>query len=402
MLLHRDAAAGTEGTGKAAGMTEKIYYEDVRKTEFTATVLSCEKDEKTGRFRIILDRTAFFPEQGGQSCDHGTLDGQEVLYVGITDGTIYHELSDPLEPGKTVSGETDWEQRFDFMQQHTGEHMLSGLVHRTFGFDNVGFHLSERETTVDFNGVISAGDMKKIEEEVNRRIWSNLPVKVYFPTADELKTLEYRSKLDLEKDVRIVEIPDTDVCACCAPHVERTGEIGILKVVNMQNYKGGVRLNIVCGNRALKDFSAKQESTEKISAMLSAKQPEIAEAVRRLKEKEKEDSVRIAGLEARMLDLQVSAVPEEEKDVVLFTGEIDMSAARNAVNSLLKQHAGYCGIFSGSEEKGYRFVLGYREESMPDFLKKLREHGFKCGGSAGFLQGSVSETEERIRNILKN
>jgi len=383
-------------------MTEKIYYEDVRETEFTATVLECRKEEKSGLYSVVLDRTAFFPEEGGQSADQGILDGQEVQDVRIGEDTIFHLVKEEISVGRKVTGKVDWDRRFDFMQQHTGEHLLSGTVHRHFGFDNVGFHLSDRETTMDFNGSVSAETLRDMEREVNEAIWKDLPVKIFYPDSSELEKLDYRSKLELTHDVRIVEIPGVDVCACCAPHVDSTGQIGMLKITNVQSYKGGVRLNIVCGKRALADYSEKEDSVAGISKLLSAKQNEVGDAVKKLMDKEKEDLLREGKLQKEYLALQMSGLPDPAgtEDVILFTGETDGNALREAVNTLTGKFKGICAVFSGSEDAGYRFALGSREKDCGALSADLRKQGFKGGGSERFIQGSVQKTEKEIRKIL--
>ncbi len=234
--------------------------------------------DRSGRFRF------FFPEEGGQSADKGTLNGQEVLDVSIKQGILYHKVACEFPVSTRVTGHVDWNRRFDFMQQHSGEHMISGLLHSHFGLENVGFHLSDREVTLDMNGEVSLEQLRLIEQEANTYVWKNLPVNISWPTDEELASLNYRSKLALTENVRIVEIPGVDLCACCAPHVDTTGQIGLIKVVNVQSHRGGVRINILCGNRALADYTEKQDSVWAISSLLSAKQPEVAGAVARAKE----------------------------------------------------------------------------------------------------------------------
>ena len=260
---------------------EKIFYSDTHILNFEATVWECHTDEKNRGYWIVLDRTAFFPEEGGQPADTGTLNGFPVLDVQIKDDVIYHLIEHPLQIGTNTKGYIDWDRRFDFMQQHSGEHIISGLLKKHYGFTNVGFHLGLTEVTLDFDGVITMEQLREIEKEANRIVWKNLPVYATFPSKEELETLEYRSKIEIEGDVRIVEIPGVDVCACCAPHVDNTGEIGMIKIISVQNHRGGVRINILCGERAMNDYTAKQEATTAISILLSSKPELISEAVKR-------------------------------------------------------------------------------------------------------------------------
>ena len=240
---------------------KKLYYEDVHMTEFEATVTECIYDEKKKIYKVVLDRTAFFPEEGGQVADTGTLTFAcnnssafctlPLLDAHIKNDIIYHYVEQEIPVGTTVRGCVDWCRRFDFMQQHSGEHIISGLVNKYYGYDNVGFHLGLQEVTLDFNGVLTLEQLREMEEKANEAVWKNLPVIITYPSSEELLSMEYRSKLDLTENVRIVTIPGYDVCACCAPHVDTTGQIGIIKITNVQSHRGGVRVNILCGNRAL-------------------------------------------------------------------------------------------------------------------------------------------------------
>ena len=382
--------------------TEELYYKDVHRTEFTAEVLSCTADKKNGTFLAVLDRTAFFPEQGGQKSDRGTLGEAEVLDAHVKGGIITHVLDRPLEEGSTVTGKVDWARRFDFMQQHTGEHMLSGRVHARFGYDNVGFHLSETETTLDFSGPIDAEALKELELEVNRAIWADIPVKTGFPEEEVLKNLDYRSKLELTHDVRIVEIPGIDVCACCAPHCDTTAQVGIMKITDVMNYKGGVRLHIACGQRALSDYGRKQDAVDAVSVLLSAKREEIADAVKKHLEKENRTEGALAETGRKLLEAYAAALPspEESRHALLFVESADQNTMRRTMNGLAERYEGISGVFCGSDADGYRFVLGSRNIDCKTLAAELRKAGFKCGGSDIFLQGSTGCTAEAIRQEL--
>ena len=251
------------------GPTVKLFYEDAGIREFDAVVLSCVP-EKEGH-KAVLDRTAFFPEGGGQYGDIGWIDGILVADTKEKSGVIYHYLEKPLKPGTKVHGKLDWALRFERMQQHSAEHVVSGIVHRRFGYDNVGFHLGADYCTMDFNGPLSGKQLKEIEEEANRVVFAGLPVCVRYPEKEELEHMEYRSKIEIKGQVRIVEIPGVDACACCAPHVESTGQIGLIKLVDMSSYKGGERISLLSGIRALRDYQCKQEQAKRIGNMLCEK-----------------------------------------------------------------------------------------------------------------------------------
>ena len=379
--------------------TEKLYYADPFLTDFTATVLDCQPG-KNG-YLVTLDRTAFYPEGGGQPADHGVLDGAAVTDVHEKNGVILHNVDRAVEIGKTVTGAIDWGRRFDHMQQHSGEHMISGLLHSHFGLENVGFHLSDREVTLDMNGEVSLEQLRLIEQEANAYVWKNLPV-ISWPTAEELTSLNYRSKLALTENVRIVEIPGVDLCACCAPHVDTTGQIGLIKIVNVQSHRGGARINILCGNRALADYTEKQDSVWAISSLLSAKQPEVAGAVARAKEDARLQKERANALQAELLNVQMNALPspEEVHHVLLFVGELDAIALRNAVNTLTGKYSGYCGIFAGDDTNGYRFIVGSASKNCQELADRMRrELSAKGGGSAPMIQGNVAATADVLQTM---
>ncbi len=382
--------------------TRKIYYEDVHQTDFTAVVTECVPDKEQGYYLIVLDASAFFPEEGGQSADKGTLNDLEVLDVSIKQGILYHKLACELPAGTKVTGHVDWNRRFDFMQQHSGEHMISGLLHSHFGLENVGFHLSDREVTLDMNGEVSLEQLRLIEQEANAYVWKNLPVHIFYPSAEELADLNYRSKLALTENVRLVEIPGVDLCACCAPHVDTTGQIGLIKIVNVQSHRGGVRINILCGGRALADYTEKQDSVWAISSLLSAKQPEVADAVIRAKEDARLQKERANALQAELLKVQVNALPSPEtsENVLLFVGDLDAIALRNAVNTLTEKYAGYCGIFAGDDIKGYRFIVGSASKNCQELAALMRRDlSAKGGGSAPMIQGNVAATAKVLRTM---
>ena len=385
-------------------MTNKIYNENTHILDFTSTVLSCKMDEAAGNYDIILDSTAFFPEEGGQGSDKGTLNGIPVIHVSIDQSdTITHTLSQPLSESLTVTGHVDGVQRFDYMQQHTGEHILSGLVHKYFSYHNVGFHLSNDFTTLDFDGVLTQEEILKMEFLVNKAIYQNLPVNVSFPSKDVLEKLTYRSKIEIDGPVRIVEIPGIDLCACCAPHVEYTGQIGVLKVTSMESHRGGVRITILCGNRALANYSALQETVSSLSAFLSAKPELICDAVNRLKEESQSRQERINILQAKLLEAHLKELPsfEASKHAILFEDHMDTKAVRNAVNSLSERYEGFSAIFTGDDTKGYQFIIGSSKTDCNQAAKLLRERfSAKCGGSSQMIQGSVVATKMELTALL--
>ncbi|MDL2301191.1 hypothetical protein LJC58_02430 [Lachnospiraceae bacterium OttesenSCG-928-D06] len=375
---------------------EKLFYKDVHITEFNGTVTSCTKEEKG--FFITLDQTAFFPEEGGQIADKGSIADFPVKDVIIKDDIIYHLLDTPLTVGSVVKGCVDFAQRFDFMQQHTGEHIISGLVHEEYQYDNVGFHLDNHIVTLDFNGVLNLDQLRSIENKANEIIWAQIPVNAWFPDPKLLSTMPYRSKKAIPGDIRIVEIPGVDICACCAPHVDNTAEIGIIKITDVMNHRGGVRVTIVCGGRALKDYTKKQDNATAISVLLSSKTDEIPTAVNRLFSEKQLLKEQNNALQANLLSLKIAQVngPVKGANPCLFVEDMDGIAIRNGVNELCKKYEDYCGIFSGNDTNGYRFVIGSAKRDCKKLLEKLKEHNAKGGGSSLMIQGTISAPEEEI------
>ncbi len=387
----------------AAGVkTGRLYEEDAYAVHFDAAVVSAEGND------VVLDRTLFFPEEGGQVPDRGTLAGFPVTDVQIRGDEIHHTLDlngapdTGLRAGDRTEGDIDWAFRFSNMQQHSGEHLFSGLVHRMFGFDNVGFHLSEREVTLDFNGVIPPDRLEELEILVNRAVTADVPSVIRYYESSDPEAGEYRSKLDLPGMVRIVEFPGYDRCACCAPHVRRTGEIGLLIVTGMIRYKKGVRVSILCGERALKECRRDRNIVLQTAQYLTTSPDEIyaqtvraREEIRTLKGRVKE----LAG--EKMLRAAAGADPDAEH-VILFSEDADDAAARSAVNMLTASHRGYCGVFTGSDEDGYRFVIGAGSGAdAKEAAELLRgRFGARGGGSPRMVQGSVKAAADDLRALF--
>lgn len=383
--------------------TVRLYDADAYKTEFEAEVLACEEVETKEKkvYQVWLDQTLFFPEEGGQSPDMGSINGVEVLDVQIRDEVITHTLAAPLTVGATVKGVVDWKHRFYNMQQHSGEHIFSGIVHNRFGYDNVGFHLSDSVVTMDFNGAISSEDLEKIETEANQAIIENIPVEVSYPTKEELKVLEYRSKIEIEGQVRIVTIPGYDVCACCAPHVRRTGEIGMLKVMNVQSYKGGVRISILCGFRALEAFRQKADIITELMAQFSTNQEALVENVTKLKNTNQTMKNQLASAKQELMEYKVAAIPEDSENAILFESDLDTPVVRNVVNGLVEKFTGICAVFVGNDESGYQFIIGSKNKDCRQIAAALREKlSARGGGSDKMIQGSIAAKQLQIEECL--
>ena len=383
-------------------MTEKLYDKDSYLKEFQATVVSCEQKNAT-TWRITLDKTVFFPEGGGQTGDSGWLNDVKVADTREKNGVIYHETKAPLEVGTKVAGKIDFAIRFDKMQQHTGEHILSGIVCSTYNYNNVGFHLSSEITTLDFDGELSEEQVRELEIRVNQAIHENIPVQVKFPTKAELAEMDYRSKIEIEGQVRIVEIPGIDRCACCAAHVKTTAEVGLLKIQSCDRHRGGCRLTIVCGMRALKDYQQKQESVGKVSAALSAKPEKIGEAVEHLQEQQAKLREQLNHIQAMYLQEKLDKIHAEDQCICIFEEALDSIAMRNFVNGAMERCDGICGAFIGNDEKGYHYILGSKELDVREISKQLNaKFNGKGGGKPQMVQGSLNGTKKEILEEIEN
>lgn len=380
-------------------MTEKLFYEDSFLKEFDAVVLRCcPMGEK---YEVVLNRTAFFPEGGGQYADTGWLGEAEVLDVQERGDEVFHYVTKPLPEGETVHGGIRWEERFMKMQQHTGEHIVSGIIHRKFGYNNVGFHLGSEDCTMDFDGEMTLTQLREVETEVNQAVFSDLTVEESYPSKEALNAMSYRSKIEIEGQVRIVTIPGYDVCACCAPHVKRTGEIGIVKLIDSRRYKGGMRVTMLCGVRALEDYRRKEASVKRISSTLCAKNDVVAEAVEQLKADRDELKNTIVQLQRQLMAHKVKDLPEDEDVIWLFEPDLEGSGPRELMNLVLGSGKRICGVFAGNREEGYRYVVGSRREDVRPIAKELNEQfQGRGGGKSEMVQGSLKGTEEALRKIL--
>ena len=382
-------------------MTERLFDKNSKLNIFEATVLSCKQTEN-GKYAVILDKTAFFPNEGGQTCDTGKIDGAVVLSADEKDGIITHTLDHPLEIGETVSGEIDFEPRFKKMQNHTAEHIVSGIIHRLFGYDNVGFHLGDGYMTADFNGELTESDIAKVEALANRAVFECHPIRAYYPSAEELKTLEYRSKLDLTENVRIVEIEGVDMCACCAPHVENTGEVGLVKITEAIRYKGGMRLTMLAGYDVLADYRARQEQIKHISMAISVKQSEIAVGVDRVLAEIEQLKSRISALKRENMQMKLDSIENTKNSIIIFEDDGDMLALRNFVNGAVKKTEKLCAVFAGNDEKGYKYIIASENIPLRTVSKEITHVlGGKGGGSDVMIQGSVTATRTEIEQFFK-
>ena len=366
--------------------TIKLYDNDAYVAEFEASVIDCA--EENGKYNIILDRTAFFPEEGGQTADTGFIGDVAVSGANEVDGVIYHICESPLKIGATYKCTINFEERFDKMQNHTGEHIVSGIVNRLYGYDNVGFHLSDSVVTLDFNGNLTREQLDEIELLANKAVFANVKVTAEYPSDDALKSMNYRSKLDLTENVRIVTIDGYDICACCAPHVKQTGEVGLIKLLETEKSKGGIRIYMKCGNRALLDYQQKYKNIYEISKSLCAKQNETANAVEQLLKEKDSLNYKIGGLNRLLIDNELSRLTQTQKNLLYFYDALDTDTMRYFANGAVE----FCNIFAifTKKENGYAYICASKATDMREFAKQLNSTlNGRGGGNDKMIQGTL-------------
>ncbi|WP_337653713.1 alanyl-tRNA editing protein [Allisonella histaminiformans] len=379
----------------------ELFYRDEYAREFDAEVISCQKGKKG--YEVVLSDTAFYPEGGGQPADWGTLGQVNVLDVKRRNGEILHITDAPLEPGMTVHGVLDWERRFDHMQQHSGEHILSGLVHAQFGYDNVGFHMNDEVVTVDFNGPITWEEAMELEDKVNAYIWTDAESRELYPSEEELKAMDYRSKIELKGKVRLVEYPGADLCACCGTHVAHTGEIGLMKILSVSRHKDGVRMEMLFGGRAMKDYDRKHLLNTEFSCRLSAKPYETGEALQRVLDEMNAMKFRMQAMNERYYAMRATSIPVGEP--VIFFNEPGMSMVeiRKFCDYLIsKGKVKTAMIISPKDKESVNYVMGSADLNMRDVGKLLNEelHG-RGGGRPEMVQGSFQAEADAVEQAFR-
>ena len=389
--------------------TEKYYETDAYRREAAGRIIAAEPDAKTGGGRIALDGTVFYPEGGGQPADRGALTLADGTVLDVTDvheqgGVIWHSVASlpgAAVPGAEVRQALDWDWRFDKMQQHTGEHILSGILHSMFGAENVGFHIGADAVRMDTSVPISAEGLRAAELAANRIVWQNVPVIITYPTREELAALAYRSKKEIEGQVRIVTIPGADVCACCGTHTAFTGAVGQIKILSAENYKGGVRLSIVCGQRALEAAQAMRQRQADIGALLSAKASETAHAVHRVYDEYTALKFAHFGLCSQLFDALAAQVTPSEDAVRIVPG-LDPDGLHRLAVRLTEATPGLCAALTPNE-KGTGYCLARAEGDVRPLTKALNAAlNGRGGGKPGICQGSCAASPEQVEEFLKN
>ena len=379
---------------RGAGRTERIYETDGACMRFSATVLECR--EIKGKTAVLLDRTAFFPEGGGQAADRGMLHAIPVTDVQNVEGEPWHFVEAPIRPGTVVEGILDQPLRWVRMQNHTGEHIVSGLIHRRYGYDNVGFHLGDGVVTMDYNGVLSREQLDEIEDAANEEIWRNLAVQISFPDAGELSSMDYRSKLELTENVRIVTVEDVDVCACCAPHVTRTGEIGVIRLTDVMHYKGGVRVWMLCGAWAMKNYRRCSQDLLAISQMFSVGPEQARGAVEKIHRELLTARADLGEARQKWIAERLASMTHVDGHRLLFEDALDAVSQRMLADGGADRSEGICGVFCPAES-GYRYVLVSRKLPLRELARAFHTvcHG-RGGGTDRMLQGTVSSDRGQI------
>lgn len=380
-------------------MTEKLFDIDGCLLAFDAEVRRCEATE--GGFSVLLDRTSFAPEGGGQRSDVGTLGEALVLDVRAEGDELFHIVDRPLAVGGTVRGVLDRDRRVRHIQNHTGEHIVSGLFHTLYGYTNIGFHLGSEDVTMDLDGEVSEEMLRLVEREANRVVYENRAVTVSYPDADTLAALSYRAKLDLTENVRIVTIDGVDACACCAPHVTRTGQIGMIKLLFSIRYKGGTRIHMKCGFDALDEFNAEFSRATSISNRISLPRERITEGVDKLWADLAEANYKLVGLRRELIACKAAAAVKTEGNLLFVERDMDTNDLRLLVSGAMNKAGKACAAFSPIDEKTFYFVAAYGGQDFGAWrdalCETLRGHG---GGKAPFIQGKANCTEEEIRRFF--
>ena len=373
--------------------TKKLYYEDPFLTEFTATVVSCQ--EAKGGYHITLDQTAFYPEGGGQPCDHGTLGDARVTDVREHGEAVIHLCDKPLSG--TVTGRIDWERRLDLMQQHTGEHILSGVICEKYGASNVGFHIGADTVTIDFDAMIPQEDLPELEMAANRAIWDSVQVWWEYPSPEALEKLPYRSKKALEGPVRIVTIPGYDCCACCGTHLKTAAQVGMIRILSVVKFHQGVQLEILCGKRALVHYQKVWEQNKLVSAAFSAKPLETGAAALRMNETLAAEKYRATALQKKLMAYTAESYVNHG-DVLHFAQDLTPAGVRELADAIAAVCGGTAAVFCGES-----FCLVNHSAEVSDLGKKLTAafHG-RGGGKKGVFQGSLQATAEKITAFFDN
>ena len=389
--------------------TVRLYYKSAYIKEFKARVLAC--GECDGGWEIILDRTAFYPEGGGQPCDTGRLVIDEeptavrTVSSFVTDvreryGSVMHLCDSYIEPGTEVRGYIDWERRFDHMQQHSGEHIVSGMICSRFGCDNVGFHMGKDIVTIDYNAEIDMSDLRDIEARANRSIWENHAVEEMH-SEDSVKELpEYRRKKEISGDIRIISFPGADTCACCGTHVSSASEVGLVKFISCRRFTKGSRIELLCGKRAFEYLSMNTEQNCRIAEAMAASPDRTSEVYAKQKSELIAAKLKTAELE-KMYNEAVADKYAGRENVLLFEESSSPDSLRRLCVTLTERCGGICAVFGGTDGE-YKYAVCDTGSDNNSFVKIMNDElNGRGGGKGNFAQGSVKASGKDIEKFFE-
>lgn len=384
-----------ESREAAVDVTKRLYETEPRRRECTAQVQSCVQGENG--WLVQLDQTVLFPEGGGQLCDRGTIEGVPVQAVYEEEGQIIHLCSAPLQAGSCVTVELDHGVRLYHSQQHTGEHMLSHAFWKLYGAKNIGFHSDEQQITIDLDKELDREQCAQAERYANEQIWRDAKVSILYRDRDHMDDLDVR-KVTQKVDgvLRVVVIEGGDVCTCCGTHVERTGEVGMIKILSVQRHRGGTRLEAVCGRAALEDYVQKSDLVYRLSCALSCGTDTMEERIEALKAGERELGAKLRELSARLMEYvaadALQACPEKNGNrCVMVSLEGDGAEAKQLLNHLTQGEKTIAGVFFAQGDR-----VGYMIAKTDEVTLSCREAAAqvnllldgKGGGTDRFVQGS--------------
>lgn len=387
----------------------ELFYKDPYKTEYDTEVKSCKALKKG--FAVILTDTIFYPEGGGQPADKGVFRLENGAGISVKDvqrnseDEVLHYIDKELSPGTKIHEVIDWDFRFSLMQNHTGEHIVSGLIHRAFGYENVGFHMSD-VITIDISGELSFEQAVEIEKQANRIIWEDTLVDITFPEDNDLDSLDYRSKKELVGKVRLIEIAEADLCACCGLHVRRTGEVGLIKILSLIRYKGGVRIEMVCGNKALSNYEESHDTVYTLKNLLSVKPYEVTDAVKRLMDESSEKSLKIAQLNSRYFDMRIKELEPENGIIITVENDLDTIELRKFCDVLNRSGKAAVSVVlkkTGDEKEAFQYVIAGNDHDMKSLAKSLNDAlNGRGGGSKEMIQGTFYADLQSVRQAVFN
>lgn len=391
--------------------TQRLYYLDAYLCEFTSTVTECTKDGDA--YLLVLAQSAFYPTSGGQPHDGGTIDDghtfAKVSDVCVREDIVYHKVDQPFEKGATVTGRIDWKRRFDYMQQHGGEHLLAGSIYHLFQGVTHGLHVGTEFSTIDIT--MPDGRTRLTDEEideleclVNDRIQGNSPIRCWFPSDEELKKLPLRKPSSVSEDVRVVAAGDFEMVPCGGTHPRSTGELGLLKVLSTAPAHEKMRVSFVVGKRAVKYLQVTARSLDSAANMLSVKTTQVPDAVVRLQNQLKEKSLSEKGLKE---ELAVFLFKEAKSKAIAFSGfqllylelESDEMLQKMLAEQLLAS-SGLVGILSRKEgEDNYPLFVCSNDVDL-DMVKLLRACGIRGGGRREYASGKADGDADLLNIAL--